>query len=289
MPTRKRDWRRVLVYAGVFVPHWVSLELVLRSFGFSYQALTDRELESFDFSPSDRLFIFPAGHNFGPNPDNLLGGPKGSARLRQAIADGMNYLGICAGANAAAHRSWYPIDVSLRLADVRHRWPGEHGAGVQLLTMKLDPVLARTSGIQSGEVIVWYHNGPIWAQSRRSSFRILAAFAPTKEQREQTREHKLFRKHLAGAPAIVECRYGRGRVVLCAPHPEYGDGGLRDWQRRIRQWLEAGGFSDADGDPLLPGAPGHRALMADLGGTWLEPVRGSANWKLLRALLNGLL
>jgi glutamine amidotransferase-like uncharacterized protein len=279
----------VLVYVGVFVPHWLSLELVLRSCGFDYRALTDADLESFRFSESDRLFIFPAGHNFGPNPDNLLGGPKGRARLRQAIADGMNYLGICAGANAAARRSWYPIDVSLGLANVMPRWPGEHGAGVQLLTVTLDLQLARAAGIRSGETAIWYHNGPIWARSGASAFRVLAAFAPTPEQREQTRQNKLFRKHLTGAPAIIECQYGLGRLVLCTPHPEYGDTGLYDWQGRIRQWVAANGFSDAEGDPLAPGEVGHRAIMADLGGTWLEPIRASANWRLLRAIMAGLL
>jgi len=179
MPAAMRQLRRVLVYTGVFVPHWASLELVLRGFDFAYKALTDADLEHFHFSASDRLFIFPSGHNFGPNPGNLLGGLRGRDRLRQAIANGMNYLGICAGANAAARRSWYPIDVSLGLADVRHRWPGEHGAGAQLLTVKLEPQLALAADIPSGKTTIWYHNGPIWARSRVGAFRALAAFAPT--------------------------------------------------------------------------------------------------------------
>jgi len=254
-----------------------------------YQSVSDADLESFEFLPSHRLFVFPTGHNFGPNPDNLLGGRKGVARLKQAIADGMNYLGICAGANAAAHRSWHPIDVSLGIADVTHRWPGEHGAGVQLLTMKLCPQLARAAGIASGKIAVWYHNGPIWARSRRPRYRVLAEFAPTRGERTQAREWKLFRKHLSGAPAIIECQYGSGRVVLCTPHPEYGDQGLRDWQLRWRQWLEATGFALLEGDQLRRGMPGHRALMADLGGPWMEPIRVSRSWRLLRALFDDLL
>jgi len=249
----------------------------------------DENLEGFQFSGANRLFIFPAGHNFDPNPDNVLGGTKGRERLRQAVADGMNYLGICAGANAAARRSWYPIDVSLGLADVKHRWPGEHGAGVQLLTVKLAPQLARSAGIAGGYATMWYHNGPVWSRRRGDAFRTLATFAPTPEQREQTRGQKLFRKHLNGAPAIIECQYGLGRVVLCTPHPEYGDRGLYDWQRRLRQWMAAAGFANADGDPLAPGAAGHRALMADLGGSWLEPIRASASWEVLRTILADLL
>jgi len=168
------------------------------------------------------------------------------------------------------------------------RWPGEHGAGTQLLTLELEPWLSRAAGIPGGRVPTWYHNGPVWARSRTTPYRTLARFAPTKDERKQTRQSKLFRKHLSGAPAIIECHYGKGRVTLCTPHPEFGDEGLRDWQMRLGQWLQAAGFADAEGDPLLPGMPGHAALMSDLGGQWMEPVRTSANWRLLRALIDSL-
>ena len=278
-----------LIYGGYFVPNYLPIELFLRAHHIRFKVLSDPDMESFTFQPNHRLFIFPAGHCFGDTPENAMGGGVGRENLKHAVANGMSYLGICAGAFAATQRSYYPIDISLGLTQTRHRWPNETGAGTQFITVKVDPELMRAAGLDQALLRIWYHNGPILCTGATSDLEVLAAFQPSKAERNIARNGFLKGKHLLHAPAVVALKHGNGRVVLCSPHPEFGDMGVRDYQSLIRQWLTENDFIDTQDDPLKPGMPAHSSFMNSLGGKLMEPVRKSENWKFLSAIVTGLL
>jgi glutamine amidotransferase-like uncharacterized protein len=278
----------VLIYEGYFVPHSLPVQLFLHAHGIAFRVVSDQDLQDFQFLPEHRLFIFPAGHCFQQRPEDAFGGLKGISRLKKAIADGMNYLGICAGAFAALKASWYPIDISFGLIRARHRWTGETGAGTQLLTIRPCEELQQVAGLGSDTLPIWYHNGPVFVRNQAADYRVLATFEPTEEERRLTIGGFLYGKHLYGTPAIIESSYGRGKVVACSPHPELGDIGIRDYQKRLRQWLEDNDLSDATGDPLATGSPGCTRFLQTLGGVWMQPVIASRSWRLLLSIVDGL-
>jgi hypothetical protein len=159
---------------------------------------------------------------------------------------------------------------------------------VGFLTVRVSPKLARAANLQGHLTRVWHHNGPIFVRSRYQDYETVAGFEPTADERAAMRGSVLFGKHLKGAAAIAESRYGDARIVLCPPHFELGDQGIRGYQALMRQWLAAAGLEDAENDPLAPGQPGRAAFMDDLGGEWMEPVRQSANWRLLATVVRDL-
>jgi hypothetical protein len=281
---------RVLLYEGIFTGNGALPTLFfLHAQGIPYRVVTDQDLAEIAYTPEDRLFLFPAGHCFEPTPEWALGGAPGQERLREAIADGMSYLGICAGALAATPARVYPIAISLGLTKAMPRWGKQGpGAGTCFLTVRLGRGLARLAGLEGEHRQVWYHNGPILQRSRESRYRALATFEPTPDERTQMRGQFLFRKHLHGAPAISETRYGRGRVVLCAPHFEYGDESVRGYLARFQGWVGGQRIDMAEGDCLAPGRTGRRAFLDTLGGEWMAPVLKSTNWRVLAALINDL-
>ena len=275
----------VLVYGGCFIPNYLPMELFLRACKIPFRVLSDHDMKSFTFQPNHRLFVFPTGHCFGDTPKGAMGGKKGRENLKRAVANGMSYMGICAGAFAATQRSYPPIDIALGLVGMRHRWPNEMGVGVQFLTVKVAPDLARAAGLDQDLLRIWYHNGPILSAGTATDHQVLAAFQPSRAERKMAGAFFLKGKHLLHTPAVVAVRYGNGRVVLCSPHPELGDMGVRDYQSLIRQWLAHNGFTDTEDDPLQPGMPAHRRFMDSLGGKLMEPVRRSQNWKFLSAIV----
>jgi len=283
---------RVLLYGGVFSgandDGDFHMEFFLHAQGIPYRRVTDRDMAEMQFTPEYRLFLLPAGHYFGPVPEWAFGGESARARLRSAVADGMNYLGICSGALIATPVCAYPSAISLHLTDAIPRWKSHTGTGVQFFTVRLSRRLARLAGVRGAHARVWYHNGPVLKRYHRPLYRSLATFEPTPEERAQTREVHLFRKHLRGAAAIAEAKHGRGQVVMCSPHFEFGDGGLHDYVTRLRGWVAKECPDRLEGDRLAPGRPGRQAFFDSLGGAWMEPVRASTNWRILTALVRDL-
>lgn len=276
----------VLLYGGCFVPFYATIELFLRANRIRFKVISDRELISFQFQPNHRLFIFPSGHYFDDTPKYAFGGKHGIKNLKNAIASGMNYLGICAGAFAGLKKSYYPIDISLDLVDANHRWPYETGVGAQFFSIKISREFMQAAGLDNDILRAWYHNGPIISMNNRTNFKVLATFSPTSEERRIAKNGFLYRKHLAHAPAIVESYYGAGRVILCTPHLELGDLGIREYQAYLRQWLSDNGYENCSFDL---DTPAYKLFMNDLGGDLMQPIRYSNNWKLLSAIINSLL
>ena len=278
----------VLLYTGVFAG-WFVVEFFLRAQGIRYQYVGDRDLEQFQFGPEHRLFFFPPGHCFGRVPKWALGRGPATERLRTAIANGLNYLGISAGAFATLSTPSWPIDLDLGLCTAQHRWPGETGAGTQFLTVQADEALTARAGLPNSKLRVWYHNSPILVRHHPPRCRARVIFTPTRGERRVARGKFLAGKHLTGVPAVSECSFGKGRVQLCSIHIEMGDLSIGEWQAHMRQWLADHLEAQEGMDSMEPGNRGHRLFMRTRGGRWMRPVRESRGWRLLRAMVDELL
>lgn len=279
----------VLIYESCFVPHSLPVQLFLHAHGIAFKIISDQEMPDFEFLPEHRLFIFPSGGRFDSGPHSGFGGSKGIANFKQAISNGMNYLGICAGAYAAMEYSGYPTDIYFGLVNAKHRWPENIGPGVQFISIRPCAELIKAANLESDVFPVWYHNGPMFIRKRNANYRVLVSFEPTREERKSAQGEFLSGKHLNGAPAIIGSNYGKGRVVACSPHPELGDMGIRDYQKLLRQWLEENELFDGDRDPLAIGSPGYDLFMQTLGGECMQPVLTSRNWRLLHYIVDKLL
>lgn len=189
----------------------------------------------------------------------------------------------------ASKSSYYPFGLSLGLTPLSHRWPQRTGIGAQFLSCVLTPELAAAASLEDNcRVTAWYHNGPIFAKQEGPFSRILAAYCPTTAERKAAQANFLRGKHLSGTPAIVESHFGKGRVVQCSPHLEFGDIGIREYQYLLAQWIQNDGTGCAESDPLMADAPGREVFLACLGKGIMDDVINSVNWRILAAILNDL-
>lgn len=156
------------------------------------------------------LFVMPGGADLY-FAEKLNG--AGNAALRSYVEGGGTYLGICAGAYyACAALNWAagteqditgprelaffpgtavgPVYDLIEDGDIKKSW--------QAVTE-----LSWDDGVKKIEAPVFYEAGPLFAPEQGTT--VLARYS-----------------HLPGAPAaIIECRVGQGRAILCSPHPEY--------------------------------------------------------------------
>jgi glutamine amidotransferase-like uncharacterized protein len=165
-----------------------AIEAILKNNHLTYSTATSSQLNRMDQSQMRqyRLLLVPGG-NFVEMGKSLT--PRATAKLRDAVQDGVNYLGICGGG---------------------------------FLAGKYDPPyngLNLTSGVRFGFYAA--ENRGI----RKAAVPIAVAGAPTLDQYwedgpEFTGWGAVVGKYPDGTPAIVEGSFGSGWVVLSGIHPE---------------------------------------------------------------------
>ena len=179
----------ILLFAGTGTsPEDVkSVEAVLRNSGLNYATRNSRELNGMDESQFRlyRLLIVPGG-NFVDMGNSLTS--RTAANIRAAVQNGLNYLGVCAGAFLAG-KSGYYNGLNLTSGVTFHFYAAE------------------TRGI------------------RKAAVPIAAAKGPTLEQYwedgpELTGWGAVVGKYPNGTPAIVEGTFAGGWVILSGVHPE---------------------------------------------------------------------
>lgn len=164
------------------------------------------------------LFIMPGGRSL-PFYDKL--GKKGNNNIKAFVAAGGCYVGICAGAYYAARNTIFAQRLSLELI-----LPGElnffEGAAIGPVFAKNNFAYNTEQGAQM-VALAWeskkefatlfpgcvarssvYFNGGCYFENadQHSNTKILAVYAENNK------------------PAIIECRYGKGRAILSGVHPE---------------------------------------------------------------------
>jgi len=186
---REKSSAPVLLFVGTGTSPGdvAALETILVTNQLNYATVNSAELNAMteDDIRRYRLLIVPGG-NFVAMGDGLT--PGTTAKLRTGVQDGLNYLGLCAGAFMAG--SFPPPYKSFNL----------------------------TSGVQFG----FYAAGPA---VRKAAVVIAVADGPALDQYwedgpQLTGWGAVVAKYPDGTPAVVQGAVGNGWVVLTGVHPE---------------------------------------------------------------------
>jgi hypothetical protein len=163
-----------------------AVEEVLKSNHFNYSTVNSWQLSGMAESQMRRyrLLIVPGG-NFVDIGNSLT--PGAAANIRNAVRNGLNYLGICAGAFFAGNSPYNGLNLT---SGVMFRFYAAEAQGI-----------------------------------RKAAVAITAAGAPTLDQYWEDGPQlsgwgAVVGKYPDGTPAIVEGTFGSGWVILTGVHPE---------------------------------------------------------------------
>jgi glutamine amidotransferase-like uncharacterized protein len=139
-------------------------------------------------------------------------GDKGGEEIRRFVRDGGGYIGICAGAYLACSGFDWSLGI-LNASTVSSRWQ----RGVGDVEVEFTGAGRRTIQMVVPRGRVFYENGPILKPAGRSDipdYDVLAYF------RTELAENGSPVGAMINSPAITRARFGKGRVLVCSPHPE---------------------------------------------------------------------
>ena len=139
--------------------------------------------------------------------------PDGVQRVRDFVAKGGGYFGVCAGAYLAA--SGCPEYTGMM--PLKHGQPWAKGHG--LLKLELTPQGAALLGAEFSCIETSYNCGPVFPDlapnGRRAPVSVLAKFeSPVTDKKGTVHEE------MVGTPAIMSMQWQKGRIMIISPHPE---------------------------------------------------------------------
>jgi glutamine amidotransferase-like uncharacterized protein len=181
--------------AGTSPNDVAAVEAIMKNNHLSYSTAKSSQLNQMNQSKlrQYRLLIVPGG-NFVEIGNSLT--PGATANIRNAIRDGLNYLGICAGGFFAG--SYNPPYNGLNLTSgVRFGFYADEGRGIRKTAVSI--AVAGAPALDQ-----YWEDGP-----------------------EFTGWGAVVGKYPNGTPAIVEGNFGTGWVILSGVHPEAPD----SWRR----------------------------------------------------------
>jgi glutamine amidotransferase-like uncharacterized protein len=144
-------------------------------------------------------------------------GPEGRERVREYVADGGGFIGICAGAYLASVQYPWSIGVlNAHVLDGAHWARGEGNVQLQISS-------SGQAAFQSDKptCTIHYQNGPLLGPGHKKGippFEVLAAYD------SELTENGAPKGVMKGTAAIARGNFGKGRVVCFSPHPEKTSG-----------------------------------------------------------------
>ncbi len=172
------------------------------------------------------VVLFPGGSG-SRQADELHN--EGRQAVRQFVEEGGGYVGICAGAFLASCRD----QSSLNLINViplagRREVSGPHGMtsiemgyrGGGILKIELTAAGSKILGERSGLLDTDFSGGPVFIPAGRND---LPACVSLAFYRTEVWLHKVQRGTMVDTPAILAAPFGKGRVIVFGPHPEFSD------------------------------------------------------------------
>lgn len=142
-------------------------------------------------------------------------GETGRAAVKEFVANGGGYIGICAGAYLAT--SGYPWSLGLVNAKtVSPKWQ----RGRAFVKLELTEPGQNILGKREGEFDCRYANGPIVAPDNKPD---LPAFDTLAYFRSEVSSNGTPVGVMINSPAIFSGQFQQGRVVCVSPHPEQTD------------------------------------------------------------------
>ena len=186
------------------------------------QRIRDGALDAFD------LVLLPGGSGKGQG-DSM--GPDGVAKLKEFVASGKGYIGICAGAYVPMQQGF----MNAKTKDPRWR-RGKAMLDIEFSEAGLKIFGEKYKGIQT----IKYANGPIMDVNISTNLppvEVLAWF------RTEVAEQGTPKGIQVNSPAIVLTTYGKGTMLVISPHPEQTPG-LQGLMVEMIRWV--GGKSRED-------------------------------------------
>ncbi len=196
--------------------------------GFACQRLGPAEIRDGQLS-GYQVLIVPGGS--GSKQAEMLE-TDGCDAIRDFVAEGGGYVGICAGSYLASSQySWSLNLINARVWDRAHwaRGTGSVTIGLTVLGSELfDPA--------SSTLSVYYGQGPLLVPGENPDlppYEVLATY-----------ESEIARNGapsgaMTGTHAIVRGQFGQGRVICFSPHPETSDGPNEFITAAVRWALDA--------------------------------------------------
>jgi len=182
----------ICVYTGAGAVLARDVEVALDKLAMPYRGVDEQDIKGSGLEDCSSLII-PGGYT-AQCVDAL--GEEGFQQIREFVARGGGYIGICAGAYIAARKVEVPgRPPGLGIIEIEN--DRKAGQGLRTITI-IQPEHPVVKGY-TGEVDIWYQNGPMMKAG------------------EDVETLAVYEK---GAAAIVCATYGQGRVVIFSPHPE---------------------------------------------------------------------
>lgn len=155
-------------------------------------------------------------------------GDEGRRQVRQFVDQGGGYIGICAGSYLACSGfSW-----GLSILDARAKSPlWRRGKGT--VRFEATDTGAEILGLGRAGIDVHYANGPVLELAHADD---IPDFTPLALFTTEMADNGTPQGIMAGSPAAVAGRYGRGRVLCFSPHPEQTPG-LENCVLRAVRWV----------------------------------------------------
>ena len=187
----------ICIYAGPGGELAWDVEVALDKLALSYREVNARDVRSGGLDRCSVLIV--------PGGQTALCvatlGVRGFECIREFVADGGGYVGICAGAYIAARRVEVPgRPQGLGIIEIEN----VRSAGTEIKTIFVaqpeHPIVEGGGrGVVTVPLQIWYQNGPLMEAGE--GVETLAVYED-------------------GSAAIVCSTYGEGRVVIFSPHPE---------------------------------------------------------------------
>lgn len=174
------------------------------------------------------VVVFTGGS--GSKEGNTIG-DAGRDAVKKFVQDGGGYLGICAGAYLACSKFSWGLGL-LDAQTVSSKWRRGKG-GVEI---EITPAGEHVTTLPAARRTVLYDNGPIIKPAGRTD---LAPYEPLAFYRTELAENGTPVGVMVNSPAIVQGRFGKGRVIISSPHPEQTPG-LEIIIERGVHWLAVG-------------------------------------------------
>ncbi len=176
------------------------------------------------------VLIHPGGS--GSKQGQALG-EQGRIAVREYVAAGGGFLGVCGGAYLATND--YPWSLNLidaRVVDRRH-W----ARGMGTVTLRLSPQGSEFFQHDDRDLEIYYAQGPLlarreWDDPDVPDYESLAIYST------EIAKNGAPSGVMAGTSAAVRCEFGTGRVFCFSPHPELTEG-LHHLVPLAVEWLAA--------------------------------------------------
>jgi len=182
----------VCVYAGTGAVLAKDVEVALDKLEMPYRGAGEQDIRGGGLGDCSLLIV--AGGYTAKYVDAW--GEEGFERIREFVADGGGYIGICAGAYMAARDVEVPgRPPGLGIVEIEN--VRRAGWGIRTITVA-KPKHPVVKGY-TGKVDIWYQNGPMMKAGQG-----VETLAVYEEE----------------SAAIVCATYGEGKVVIFSPHPE---------------------------------------------------------------------